>query len=67
MALSERKTHLMQTAEGLEDAAGARLPYVAPCVSRVRVATARLTLGQMDANTFCTVHDHDSGFNPCTP
>jgi hypothetical protein len=41
--------------------------YAPPRVVRVRVETARLTLGQRDATAFCTVHDHDTGINPCTP
>ena len=47
-------------------AAGERSPYHPPRVVRVRVETSRLKLGQVDAVSFCTIHDHDTGFGNCT-
>lgn len=41
-------------------------PYAAPRVTRVRIETSRMTLGYQDAVQYCTIHDHDTGINPCT-
>lgn len=43
-----------------------RPAYRSPEVVRVRIETTRLRLGQIDAVSFCTIHDHDIGFNTCT-
>ena len=51
----------------LEKTGASRRPYEAPCLIRIHVETARMKLGYVDANTHCTIHDHDIGFNTCTP
>ena len=38
--------------------------YEPPRLVRVRVATGRMTLGQVDANTYCTIHVHDAQYHP---
>ncbi len=45
---------------------GGDRPYAAPRVTRVRIETSRMTLGYQDADHFCTIHDHDTGIDPCT-
>ena len=40
--------------------------YEPPSLTRVHVQTSRMTLGYRDAVSHCTVHDHDTGINPCT-
>jgi hypothetical protein len=39
--------------------------YEPPRLTRLRVETARMSLGQEDANQFCTVHIHDSVATDC--
>jgi hypothetical protein len=50
----------------LEKTGASRRPYEAPCLIRIHVETARMKLGYNDASTYCTIHDHDIGFNTCT-
>lgn len=50
----------------LEKTGASRPPYETPRLIRIHVETARMKLGYNDASTYCTIHDHDIGINPCT-
>jgi hypothetical protein len=62
----EEKARVLTSVADCGESARVRGPYFPPRVVRVRVETTRMTLGQRDADTFCTVHDHNTGFNACT-
>jgi hypothetical protein len=65
MRRDETRNSTCDAPEHPQKAEGHRPRYGAPRLVRVRVETARMKLGYNDANTYCTIHDHDTGINPC--
>ena len=39
--------------------------YESPRLVRIRVATGRMVVGHVDANTYCTIHIHDDQGADC--